>query len=232
KYNSSGEKILIRAHGEPPETYRILQEQNLSVIDGTCPIVRRSQLLARSYFEKGYLVILVGKKGHPEIIGINGYCENKTLVIETPEEVDTIPSGKKLFVMAQTTAHPETHTKIIEKIRKKGHAFESKNTICKYIINREAEFVEFIRECDIVLVVGGKNSSNTGVLYKNALREQKQTYRIEKPEELDFNWFKFQDTVGITGGTSTPPRLIEQVKKILEVKFNSSVSSVKRPIRS
>jgi 4-hydroxy-3-methylbut-2-enyl diphosphate reductase len=207
--------LLIRAHGEPPQTMEIIRKNQLQAVDGTCSIVRNSQKLASRYFEKGFQVVIVGKKNHPETIGINGYCQNHAIIIEKPEDLKFLPPDKPLFVMAQTTAHPVMFEAVCETLEEEGFNFVQHNTICKYIKNREAQVSRFARNCDAVIVAGGKNSSNTGVLFRTCLAVNPLTYRIERPDEIQVDWFKQNCTVGITGGASTPPWLMEDIKKKL-----------------
>jgi 4-hydroxy-3-methylbut-2-enyl diphosphate reductase len=207
--------LLIRAHGEPPQTVKMLRNNRLKAVDGTCSIVKHSQKLAGHYSEKGFQVVIVGKKDHPETIGINGYCQNQAIIIEKLEDLKFLPREKPLFVMAQTTAHPAIYEIICETLSEEGFNFVQHNTICKYIKNREVQVSQFARKCDAVIVAGGKNSSNTGVLFKTCREVNRLTYRIERPDEIQADWFRQNYTVGITGGASTPPWLMENIKKQL-----------------
>ncbi len=213
--------LLIRAHGEPPTMKDVLQKGKFRLVDGTCSIVRSSQKLARQYYENGFRVVIVGKKNHPETIGINGYCQNRAIIVEQMEDIDVLPSQIRLFVMAQTTTHPSFFASVIEELQKRGFRYNQQNTICKFIKNREEDVAQLARGCDAIIVAGGKNSSNTGVLYKTCHDINPRTYRIEKPEEIQDNWFSNNDKVGITGGASTPPWLMQKIKDELLTIFPS-----------
>lgn len=208
--------ILIRAHGEPPATFDRLREQNLAVIDGTCQIVRKSQNKVKSYSQRDYQVIFVGKKKHPEAIAIAGYCQKPMIIVEQPEDLEKIDPLQKTVVLAQTTISPKFFNSILKAMEEKGLDFVTENTICKYIKKRDQEINQLAGDSEVVIVVGGKKSANTAVLYQQCRAVNSQTYWIEEPADLQKEWFDKVKQVGITGGTSTPRWMLEKVKRGIE----------------
>lgn len=214
-----GAPVLIRAHGEPPETYEQARKQGIELIDGTCPIVIRSQQIAREYYRKGYQIVIVGKPHHPEVIGIAGYCDHNVKVVLTEADLEQVETGRKTFVLAQTTISREIFRKLIDAMRKRGVDLIYKDTVCRFISGREQQVRAFASRCDVVLMVGGKHSSNTRVLFENCRQANPRSHWIEEPKEIQPSWFKADDLVGITGSASTPDWLMEQTKQYIEENF-------------
>jgi len=212
-------QLLIRAHGEPPETYDKARKQGIELIDGTCPIVIRSQQIAREYYRKGYQIVIVGKKHHPEVIGIAGYCNNEVKVVLTKKDVEQVDTNRKTFVLAQTTISREIFRKLTEAMKKRGVDLIYKDTVCRFISGREQQVQAFASRCDVVLMVGGKHSSNTKVLFQSCQQVNPRSHWIEEPKEIQPSWFKADDLVGITGSASTPHWLMEQTKQYIEENF-------------
>jgi len=222
-------KVLIRAHGEPPSTYEIAKANNIELIDATCPIVTRVQDTIKSFYNDGYQIIIFGKKEHPEIIGLNGVCNNSAVIIKTNEEAENIKLGKKNVIFSQTTMDMTKLKKIVdiimEKAKNSADNFEVevivKDTICRSVSNREDILIEFAHKNDAVLFVSGRNSSNGKVLYEICKSANQETYFIEKADEINAEWMQGKKSIGITGATSTPKWVMEEVKEyILEKKFN------------
>jgi 4-hydroxy-3-methylbut-2-enyl diphosphate reductase len=205
-------KLLIRAHGEPPSTFEKARNNGLAWVDGTCPIVKRSQKLARSYLKKGYQVAIIGKPGHPEVLGIVGYCQGEAKVIYQIKDLEILNPDKKTYVIAQTTIAREYFQKFINLLENMGFNITVQDTTCGFISRREQEITDFAKQCDLVILVGGKQSSNTKVLYENCKLTNPQSYWIETPDELQESWLKGKNTIGITGSASTPSWLIENIK--------------------
>lgn len=210
--------VLFRAHGEPPSTYAQLEARGLNYLDGTCSIVKRSQKIAAEFARKGYQVVIVGKKSHPESIGIAGYCQPSGIIIASPEEVSGLNRELKYFVLAQTTI-PETQFEaVLEEMRQHRLNFEYKNTVCRFVKNRHKEVQQLARQCDVLIMVGGRNSSNTKMLFQHCREANPHSYWIENAGELQRVWFNGANKVGITGGASTPAWLLQEVgEKIRQI---------------
>ncbi|MDA0986818.1 MAG: 4-hydroxy-3-methylbut-2-enyl diphosphate reductase [Bacteroidetes bacterium] len=230
-------KILIRAHGEPPSTFKKASELGLEIIDATCPVVTKVQERIRKFYDKDFQVVIFGKKDHAEVIGLVGYTSGTAIVIKSVEEIEKINLNKKTVLFSQTTMDKESFYAIRDAIKAKIKAdfevgtfeeiaadFHAKDTICGQVSGRDKKLREFSRNNEIVIFVAGKMSSNGKVLYSIAKDENPKTYFIENENELQADWFKNIDRVGITGATSTPQWLMERVKKFIEEKkFNNTI---------
>ncbi len=205
------QKLLIRAHGVAPEVFAEAKEKDVEVIDGTCPVVTRSQKIARKYHEKGYQVVVVGKPKHAEVIAIVGHCDNQAKVVHEEADIDNLDPDRPTFVLAQTTIDEDYFRRMTNAIESHVKTVEQRNTICAFVSNREEQLREFAAQCDVVLLVGGKNSSNTRVMYGVCTSVNLRSYWIESGADVDASWFKPEDTVGISGSASTPGWLLEQV---------------------
>ena len=208
-----GRTVLIRAHGEPSSTYEYMQANGISYIDCTCPFVEDIHKKVREYYNKGYQIIIIGKASHPEVVGINGWCDNTALVTDDFDEIYKI-TAQKLCVVAQTTYSSEKFDEIRKKIEtlsdKKLEIFK---TICYTTIQRQKETAFIARQTDAVIVIGGKNSSNTNKLFSIAKSIQSNTFLISEPDELDVDKIKKYRKVGIVLGASTP---FEQAKEVIQ----------------
>jgi len=207
--------ILIRAHGISKNLREKLNAVHANIIDGTCVIVRRIQKTVEDYYRKGYQIIIVGKKGHPEILGLLGQCNNEGIVLQEQEDLSRIRNVKSLLI-SQTTLSPDKFYYFRDQVQQRVDDVTVIDTICRQISNRHDRVREFARSVDVVLFVGGKNSSNTGVLHGISLKENPRSYRIESAKDIDPSWLRPEDTVGITGGASTPVWQLEQVRDELE----------------
>lgn len=226
--NIKDSKVLIRAHGEPPSTYRIAKENNIELIDATCPIVTKVQDRIKSFYDKGYQIIIFGKKEHPEVIGLNGVCENRAVIIKTEEEINKVNLAKKNVVFSQTTMDKSEFKKIIETLKEKAkNSLENceieiliKDTICRSVSDRESILINFSKQNEVILFVSGKSSSNGKVLFEICKKTNPNSYFIEQAKEIDEKWISGKKTIGITGATSTPKWLMEEVKEyILNKKY-------------
>jgi 4-hydroxy-3-methylbut-2-enyl diphosphate reductase len=223
-------KVLIRAHGEPPETYRTAIENNIELIDASCPVVLKLQNRVKNAFdkmerEKGQIVIY-GKKGHAEVIGLTGQTLEKAIVVMEESDLDKIDFARPVTLFSQTTKSTkgfyEISGKIEERIKaSKGELTEldynANDSICRQVSNREPQLQRFAKENDVILFVSGKKSSNGKALYQVCLSENPRSFFIENETELDFEWFSKDDKVGICGATSTPMWLMERVKVYLDL---------------
>jgi 4-hydroxy-3-methylbut-2-enyl diphosphate reductase len=218
-------KVLFRAHGEPPSSYRIAREAGVEVIDGTCPIVVRLQKRIRDTYRqldrsKEQLVIF-GKPDHPETIGLMGQVEGDATVVTGPDDFRNIEQGKKVHLFSQTTMDPDEFEKVEKAMQEmvrtehgseSGGQFRSSCTICGQMKNRKPKLTNFVRDHDVILFVSGKNSSNGKMLYEHALRTNPATYWISGPSEIDINWLHGARSVGISGATSTSMGQLEQIR--------------------
>ena len=227
--NIKNATVLIRAHGEPPSTYEIAKANNIELIDATCPIVTKVQDRIKHFFDDGYQIIIFGKREHPEVIGLNGVCGNSAIIIKSEEEAANIKLSKKNVIFSQTTMDKTKLKNIVDIIsgraKNSDENFEIevlvKDTICRSVSDREAQLIEFSKHNDVVIFVSGKNSSNGKVLFEICQNANKETYFIEKAEEIEAAWMLDKKSVGITGATSTPKWVMEEVKEyILGKKFN------------
>jgi len=222
-------KVLIRAHGEPPETYRLAKELGIELIDATCPVVTKVQERIRKYYDKGYQIAIFGKKDHAEVIGLVGHTGNTAIVIHSVGEIDMLDLTKNTVLFSQTTMDKGTFYTIRDEIARRIKAdfevgtfeemaidFHAKETICGQVSGRETKLREYARSSDVMVFVAGKMSSNGKVLYEIAKSENPRTHFIETEAELRSEWFEGADTVGISGATSTPHWLMEKIKTVIE----------------
>ena len=207
--------VLIRAHGEPPRTFKELDLLGVDVIDGTCPVVTRSQDLAREHLLKGYQVAVVGKHGHPEMIGILGHTDNKAVCIQSEEDIAKLQPDTLTLIMAQTTIGSGMFAQMVEKIKEHVGKIEIRNTICRFVLNRNIKLPNFTSEADVILVVGGKKSSNTNMLYRTCLAINPRSYHVVSPNEIEREWFIGSNSIGITGSASTPIWLLHEFEETL-----------------
>lgn len=222
-------KVLIRAHGEPPETYRTAIQNNIELIDASCPVVLKLQHRVKNAFDKmereqGQIVIY-GKKGHAEVVGLTGQTLEKAIVVMGDSDLEKIDFTRPVTLFSQTTKSTKGFYEISQKIEEriklaKGELTEldynANDSICRQVSNREPQLKKFSEDNDVVLFVSGKKSSNGKALYQVCLNENPRSYFIENETELDSEWFNNGDKVGICGATSTPMWLMEQVKSYVE----------------
>jgi 4-hydroxy-3-methylbut-2-enyl diphosphate reductase len=222
-------KVLIRAHGEPPETYRTAIENNIELIDASCPVVLKLQHRVKTAFdkmekEKGQIVIY-GKKGHAEVIGLTGQTLEKAIVVMEDKDLEKIDFSKPVTLFSQTTKSTkgfyELKSKIEERIKaEKGVLsevdFNANDSICRQVSNREPQLSKFAEENDIIIFVSGKKSSNGRALYQVCKAINQRSYFVENEKEIDMSWLNPNDKVGICGATSTPMWLMEQVMMYLK----------------
>ncbi len=226
-------KVLIRAHGEPPETYRKMKEMGITVIDATCPVVTKVQERIRKFYDKSYQIVIFGKKDHAEVIGLVGHTNGTAIVIKSVQEIDKLDFSKKTVLFSQTTMDKETFYAIRDAIKGRITAefevgtfeemaidFHAKDTICGQVSGRDKKLREFAKSNDVVIFVAGKMSSNGKVLFEIAKSENPRTYFVENESELHDEWFDGISTVGISGATSTPQWLMERVKNSIELKYH------------
>lgn len=215
-------KVLLRAHGEPPSTYNFAKEHNIELIDGTCPVVLKLQQRVKRGFEKlqtekGQLILL-GKKGHAEINGLNGQTGNKAIIIEDEKDLQQIDPEKPTLVFSQTTKSLDDFHRLSEKITERVKTKpEIKDTICRQVAHRVPRMKEFAAQHDAIIFVSGKKSSNGKALFSICQTVNPNSYFISNKEELNTEELTKYHSVGITGATSTPRWQMEDIANILSV---------------
>lgn len=228
--NLKNATVLLRAHGEPPSTYKIAKENNIKIVDATCPVVLNLQSRVRRGYQKmkkvNGQVVIYGKFGHAEVIGLMGQTEDNAILVTVEEDLDKIDFTRPIHLFSQTTKSIKSYAhmrELIEKrIEKAGSEFELKwtDSICRQVSNKEEDMRNFSRRFDVVVFVGGKKSSNAKQLVEMCKDENPNTHLIADETELKKEWFEGDPDVGICGATSTPVWLMEKVKATLEEMFH------------
>lgn len=213
--------VVIRSHGVAEEIYSILKENGLEWVDTTCPFVKTIHNIVKKESTAGKHIIVAGNPNHPEVEGIVGWCNGQATVLETPEEAKEymLPEGKKLCIVAQTTFNYKKFQDIVEIFREKGYNDNVVSTICNATEERQRQAQELAAQADVMIVIGGKHSSNTRKLYEICSRECANTYFIQTLDDLHLELPKAVRLVGITAGASTPNKLIEEVQNYVRVNF-------------
>ncbi len=207
-----GATLIIRSHGVGREIYETCEQRGIKVVDCTCSFVRRTQTIVDEQYRDGKTIIIVGEKTHPEVIGINGWCEGKAYVFSSEEEDFSLLRGKNCAVVAQTTYSEEKFEKIIKSLKNISEkTVEIFKTICYTTIERQNEADELSKQCDAVLVIGGLNSSNTNKLYDICARNCSNVFRLSSAAELEYKTIKRYKKVGIVTGASTPNEQTQEV---------------------
>jgi len=209
--------VLLRAHGEPPETYELARRNHIEIIDATCPVVLQLQKRIKKQYETGAgQIVIFGKKGHAEVLGLVGQTHSDAIVIESFEEVKKLDFSRDIYLYSQTTKSLDEFHRIIEYIQQhisSSATFKSFDTICRSVANRMPNISQFAARHDLILFVCGRKSSNGRVLFNECRRVNANTHLIEGPEEIDAAWLDGINTVGICGATSTPKWLMEQCQE-------------------
>ena len=215
--------LLIRAHGEPPRTYKHAEELGVKLIDATCPVVARLQRRVRDAYDRmqceGGSVVLLGKRGHAEVVGLTGQVEDDVTVVESFSDLDTIDYSRPIYFLSQTTQSIELFNELGCEIKRRAanpDAVTIDDTICRRVAGREQSLSEFSRGVDVVIFVSGRKSSNGRVLCDVCRRANERCYMVEEPSELQPEWFEGVESVGICGATSTPRWLMEQVASAVQ----------------
>jgi 4-hydroxy-3-methylbut-2-enyl diphosphate reductase len=220
--SAENSKVLVRAHGEPPSTFRIAKEQKTEIIDATCPIVLKFQLKVNKAWKEmkpiNGQVVIFGKINHPEVIGLCGQTDNEAIVIENEDDLKKIDFLKPIRLFVQTTKNKEAFNEIVNLIVKKINSlnpeasdFEFYNTICNQVSRRIPKLQKFSRDNDVIVFVSGTHSSNGKHLFKICKQENERSHFITSENEIDSGWFKTGDSIGISGATSTPLWLIKKI---------------------
>ncbi|MFI3258806.1 MAG: 4-hydroxy-3-methylbut-2-enyl diphosphate reductase [Rikenellaceae bacterium] len=218
-----GRRLLIRAHGEPPVTYLMAKELGIEIIDATCPVVSQlQQRVVRAYEmmrEVGGTVVLLGKRGHAEVVGLTGQVEDRVWVVEREEDLEGVDFTSPIYFLSQTTQSISLFNHLAEVIRgraSEGVSVEVCDTICRQVSSREGHLREFVSGFDLVIFVCGRKSSNGKVLFELCREANPNCYNIESEEELRAEWIEGVKSVGICGATSTPAWLMERVAASIE----------------
>ena len=214
----AGGRVLIRAHGEPPSTYEKAARPGIEVIDATCPVVAGLQrTVAAAYAEMqacGGQVVILGKRGHAEVVGLAGHADGRAVIVEGPDDLDAVDFSRPVYFLAQTTQSLALFHRMADIIRERTRCPESvtiRDTICRQVSSREAKLREFAGRFDAVIFVSGQKSSNGKVLYGVCREANPNSYSIEDAGELQFRWLEGCRSVGICGATSTPGWLMRRV---------------------
>ena len=206
--------VVIRSHGVSKEIYDMIKQQGLHLVDATCPFVLKIHNIVKKHSAEGARIVIIGNKSHPEVEGIYGWCEDGAAVIATEEEAldFTSPPGQKICIVSQTTFNYNKFNKLVEIISKKGYDILVLNTICNATAERQTEAAEIAKAVDAMIVIGGRNSSNTQKLFEICKKECENTYYIQTLVDLDVHSLPSMSCVGITAGASTPNKIIEEVQ--------------------
>lgn len=229
----SSETLLIRAHGEPPQTYSLAQKLGLTVIDCTCPVVLKLQKSIREAYERvkpaGGQIVIFGKIGHAEVLGLLGQVSGDAVVIENMPmllsalEDGSIRTDKPLEIFSQTTKSPVEYSEICKVLEScPGAGLQVHNTICSQVASRHEELADFALRHDVIVFVSGVSSSNGKVLFDLCKSRNPRTYHISDPSELEPEWFSDGDKVGVCGATSTPGWLLEQVAERIFARISAN----------
>ena len=227
----SGESLLIRAHGEPPITYRIAREHGVNIIDATCPVVAKLQRSVANAHDlmrvcEGQVVIL-GKNGHAEVIGLIGQTERETIVIESELDLEQIDFERPIFLLSQTTQSLSLFERVKTLITQRVTDISKvtiMDTICRQVSNREPHLKNFSLEHDVIVFVSGKKSSNGKVLFEVCKGVNQRSYNIEDESEIDIRWFDGANSLGICGATSTPKWIMSRVANAIDTLVNKKQS--------
>lgn len=216
-------KVLLRAHGEPPETYRIAADNNIEIIDATCPVVLRLQKRIKQEYtskepEKDKQIVIYGKNGHAEVLGLVGQTNGEAIVIEKIQEVSKIDLNKDVRLYSQTTKSLDEFREIVSYIEKNispSATFQYFDTICRQVANRMPNIRKFAASHDVILFVSGQKSSNGKILYQECKGVNSRTYQVDKPEDINMDWFKDARSIGVCGATSTPKWLMDKCRNVI-----------------
>jgi len=223
-----GKRVLIRAHGEPPSTYSNAKENGIKIIDATCPVVLKLQQRVQKAWQEmktvNGTVIIYGKKGHAEVVGLLGQTNGEAIVVENTDDLTGLNFSAPITIFSQTTKEPDVFTKIIDEIKVRmainfintDIPLKVNNTICGQVANRKKELADFAAKHDVIIFVSGVKSSNGKMLFDACKQANSKSYFVSSPEELKSEWFIGAESVGIGGATSTPQWLMESVAKRIE----------------
>ncbi len=212
----SNEKVLIRAHGEAPETYRVALQNNIALIDASCPVVLKLQNRIKTSYDQNEPIVIFGKHGHAEVIGLQGQTNGEAIVFQDIAELDDVQLPNSFTLYSQTTKSTDRFYAIKSQLQEKGFNVKANDTICRQVSNRDKDLPTFAKRFDKIVFVSGKKSSNGKVLYEVCRKNNPSTYFISNADDLEKSMFNAGDRVGISGATSTPMWLMQNIKNIIE----------------
>ena len=206
--------VVIRSHGVSEQVIRQLEKYDIKIVDATCPFVSKIHRIVQEKYREGFQIVIIGNRTHPEVEGINGWCENSAIVLETVSEAESFRPDpqKKLCIVSQTTFNYKKFKDMVDIFEKKSYDILVMNTICNATEERQTEAGTIARQSDAMLVIGGKHSSNTQKLYEICSKECPNTYFIQTLDDLNLELFQSFRSVGITAGASTPNNIIKEVQ--------------------
>lgn len=216
--------IIIRSHGVPLQTINYLKDKGLNVINTTCPHVANIQIKAKKYYEEGYKIVIVGDENHPEVIGINGWCNNSAIISKDGANINNL--DKKVCVLCQTTEKQENWEKVLTILIKNSREILAFNTICNATQVRQQSAKNYLKKWISMIVIGGKNSSNTTKLYEICKSNCKNTIHVENAKEIPEHIYKNSNIIGVTAGASTPDWIIKEA--INKMNNNDSIIEVSK----
>lgn len=211
--------VIIRSHGVSPDIYKILSQKKIEIIDATCPIVKKIQKLVESLAKEKEEIVIVGNKKHPEIQGLIGYSRNKAKILENDAQAKILPLKKKRVVLAQSTQDLHIFKKVVAVLIEKTKYLKIYNTICKYTQTRQKSTSELASNVDTLFIIGGKNSSNSNILFQISKRILPNTYFIEKADQITPEMLKGTNKIGLSGGASTPHEAIQEAINKIKASF-------------
>jgi len=211
-----GDKAIVRTHGIVKDELKALKESGVDVVDATCPFVTKPQEIAQEMSEKGYSVVIFGDEKHPEIKGVKSYATYGALVVTAPEELEDVKLHERVALIAQTTRKVEDYMEIANYLIPRHKEVRVFNTICNATFENQDAVRKLSKRADVMIIIGGKNSSNTKQLFNISYENCKDSYHIEDEKELDMTWFKGKELCGISAGASTPDWIIQNVVDAIE----------------
>ena len=211
-----GDKAIVRTHGIVKDELKALKESGVDVVDATCPFVTKPQEIAQEMSEKGYSVVIFGDEKHPEIKGVKSYATYGALVVTAPEELEDVKLHERVALIAQTTRKVEDYMEIANYLIPRHKEVRVFNTICNATFENQDAVRKLSKRADVMIIIGGKNSSNTKQLFNISYENCKDSYHIEDEKELDMTWFEGKELCGISAGASTPDWIIQNVVDAIE----------------
>ena len=224
-------KVLLRAHGEPPETYETARRNRIDIIDATCPVVLKLQQRIHATFNEGDAdkpspqIVIYGKRGHAEVLGLVGQTQGRATVIENIGELDKIDYSRDIYLYSQTTKSVQEFQHIVEEIQRRvepGVTFRSFDTICRSVANRIPQIREFARQHELILFVSGAKSSNGRILFAECLDANPDSHLVSGESDIDPSWLVGKERIGICGATSTPRWLMQRVSDAIKDRLEIS----------
>jgi 4-hydroxy-3-methylbut-2-enyl diphosphate reductase len=216
--------VIIRSHGVSKAVIQQLENYNMNIVDATCPFVGKIHRIVEEWYREGYQIVIIGSKTHPEVEGINGWCNNEAVVLETLQEAEDFRplSGRRLGIVSQTTFNYNKFKNMVAIFEKKSYYMSVMNTICNATEERQTEAATIASQSDAMLVIGGKHSSNTQKLFEICSRECMDTYFIQTLDDLNLELFQSFRSVGITAGASTPNNIIKEVQSYVRGEYEGT----------